>query len=343
MNNLPGNIGNRSLSFPYGRIFVLLAALLGAIFLSITLGATDTSAKDVLEALFSYDQENTSHRIIWRLRLPRTVLGLLVGASLSAAGTLMQALTRNPLADPGLFGVNAGAAFAVVLVLALTSIRSSFGLIWFAFLGAALASVAVYLLGSSNSSQPNPARLAVAGAALSILLISITRGITIIDHEILDQFRFWAVGSIDATTFSTVRQVLPFIVCGLVLSLVVSSSLDAVALGEETATSLDVDLVHIKILTAIAVTLLCGASVSAAGPIAFVGLVVPHAVRITIGSNLRLILRYCLLVGPTFLLLCDVAGRLAGNTGEIQVGVMTAAIGGPLFIHMVRSRRVAQV
>ncbi|WP_083914193.1 FecCD family ABC transporter permease [Ilumatobacter nonamiensis] len=323
---------------------VLLAAAVGlAVLLSLAVGAKSMPWSTVVDAVMSYDSTNTDHLIVRELRLPRTVLGLLVGAALGAAGALMQGVTRNPLADPGLLGVNAGAAFAVVLAIWGFGITSVSGMVWFAFVGAGIASVAVYVLGSAGRGNATPVRLALAGAALAALLFALTRAVTLLDQATLDQFRFWAVGSLGGRGTDVAGQVVVFIAIGLVLAIGVARHLNALALGEETATALGTKIAATRTVSVIAITLLCGSAVAAAGPIGFVGLVVPHAVRAWFGPDQRWLLPASALAGAAFLLYCDTLGRVLARPGEVQVGIMTAAIGGPVFIVLVRRTRMAQL
>lgn len=319
---------------------ILIALALVA---SLAIGAKSIPWSTVFEAFINYDPANTDLLIIRELRVPRTLLGLIVGLALGAAGALMQGVTRNPLADPGLLGVNAGAAFAVVLAIWLFGIRTILGLVWFAFIGAAIASVVVYLLGSGGRSGATPVRLALAGAALAALLGAMTRGVTLIDQATLDQFRFWAVGSFSGRTEGIAAQVAPFIVVGLIFALAVARQLNALALGEDAARGLGTHVGQAQAASVIGITLLTGAAVAAAGPIGFIGLVVPHVARSFFGPDQRWLLPASALLGSVFLLMADTLGRIVARPSEIQVGIMTAAIGGPVFIYLVRRTRMAQL
>jgi iron complex transport system permease protein len=271
------------------------------------------------------------------------MVGLLVGAALGTAGALMQGVTRNPLADPGLLGVNAGAAFAVVVAIWAFEITSLLGLVWFAFAGAAVTSVVVYLLGATGRGGATPVRLALAGAALASLLGAFTAAVTLLDQATLDQFRFWAVGSLAGRNASVAGQLAPFIAVGLVIAVGASRHLNALALGEEVAVALGTKVNLTRLVSVVSITLLCGAAVAAAGPIGFVGLVIPHAVRVWFGPDQRWLLPASALAGASFLLLCDTIGRVIARPGEVQVGIVTAAIGGPLFVVLVRRSRMAQL
>lgn len=323
---------------------VAISVVLGcAVVLSLMVGAKPIPAATVIDALINVDPSETNHLIVRELRVPRTIVGLAVGAALGVAGALMQGLTRNPLADPGLLGVTAGASLAVVLAIWAFDFGSLQQLVWFAFIGAALSSVLVYALGAVGTGGANPVRLALAGAAMNALLFALTRAVTLLDQATLDQFRFWAVGSLAGRDRQVATEMAPFILGGLVLALAVTRRLNALALGEDLARSLGVRIGATRALTGIAVTLLCGAAVAAAGPIAFVGLVVPHAMRAWFGPDQRWLVPASALAGPAMLILSDTVGRVIARPGEVQVGIMTAAIGGPAFVVLVRRSRMAQL
>jgi iron complex transport system permease protein len=321
----------------------MAAALAIAVLASLAIGTKAIPLGQVIDAFTDYDATNSDHLVVRELRQPRTLVGLLVGAALGLAGAVMQAVTRNPLADPGLLGVNAGAAFAVVLAIWQFGSSDIGTLVWFAFGGAAAASVVVYLLGSLGRGGATPVRLALAGAALSALLFSLTRAVTLLDQATLDQFRFWAVGSLTGRDDQVARSVGPFIAIGGVLALGLTRPLNAIALGDDAAAGLGVKVGLTRVASGAAIVLLCGAAVAAVGPVGFVGLVVPHAVRAVVGPDQRWLLPGCALAGPVVLLLCDTAGRVIARPGEVQVGIMTAAIGGPAFVFLVRRARMVQL
>jgi iron complex transport system permease protein len=312
------------------------------VLLSLAVGSKPIALSTVVSAFTDFDGSN-DHLVVRELRLPRTLVGILVGAALGTAGALMQAITRNPLADPGLLGVNAGAALAVVIGITLFGLGSVSSYVWFAFAGAFVTSVVVYALGSLGRSGATPVRLALAGAALSALLGSFTSALVLLDRQTLDQFRFWAVGSLAGRDATVMVQVVPFIVVGLVVGLACARPLNAMGLGEETARALGTHVGWTRAMTALAVTLLCGAAVAACGPIGFIGLVVPLAARTITGPDQRWLIPYSALLGPIVLLACDVVGRVIARPGEVQVGIMTAAIGGPAFVLLVRRVRLAQL
>lgn len=282
--------GRPSLSRRSFGIVVLAVAVGFGVLVSLAVGAKSMPLSTVIEAFTGYDTEITDHLIVRELRLPRTILGILVGASLGTAGALMQGVTRNPLADPGLLGVNAGASFAVVLAIWTFGITTVSGLVWFAFIGTAITSVVVYVLGSTGRGGATPVRLALAGAALAALLFALTRAVTLLDQATLDQFRFWVVGSLAGRGTDVAGQVVVFIAIGLVLALGAARQLNALALGEEAAKALGTKVNTVRVVSVLSITLLCGSAVAAAGPIAFVGLVVPHAVRVWFGPDQRWLL-----------------------------------------------------
>jgi len=284
---------------------------------------------------------SNDHVIIRSLRIPRTILGLGVGLALGLAGTIMQGLTRNPLADPGILGISAGAALAVVVGISVFDVASPGGFVWFAFAGAAVASFAVYALGAIGRGGATPVKLALAGAAMSTLLASLTSGILLADAATLDQFRFWAVGSIAGRDAEVVTAVMPFIVVGSIIALLLGRPLNTLALGEDLARALG-QRVHLQRgFAALSVVVLCGAATAGAGPIVFVGLVVPHIARSICGPDYRWILAWSAALAPILLLGADIVGRVIARPGEVQVGVMTAVIGAPFFIVLIRRRKLS--
>jgi iron complex transport system permease protein len=321
---------------------LILAGLALVLLLSVSVGARPIPIDRVWDLVWSPDGSDDAI-IVHDLRIPRTILGLIVGAALGVGGALMQALTRNPLGDPGLLGVNAGAAAAVVTATALFGIVSPLAYVWFAFVGAALASVVVYGVGASGRSGATPVRLALAGTAVSFALIAYVQGLTLIDRDTLDQYRFWEVGALAGHPPSLNRQIAPFIVVGLLLAFALSRPLNAIGLGDDAGRALGARPGRTRVLGALAIALLCGAATAAAGPIVFVGLAVPHAVRALTGPDQRWALPYSALLAPVMLLGADVIGRVVNRPGELEVGIVSALIGGPVFIAIVRRKRIAQL
>ena len=320
-------------------LVVCVAVLLLVAVASLSVGAKPLSVDQVWHGLFAhsgtYDDEVVAERL-WR-----TVLGLLAGAALGLSGAVLQALTRNPLADPGLLGINAGASAAVVTALTLFGVGSLTGYVWFAFGGAAGVGALVYLLGGTRNATP--VRLALAGTAITAALYGYLQAVMLLDNAALGTMRFWTVGSLASANATTIVQVLPFLVLGALLALALARPLNAVAMGDDTARALGAHLPRTRALSMLSATLLCGAATAACGPIAFVGLMVPHAVRSFTGPDLRWILPYAGVLAPVLLLGSDVVGRLVARPAELQVGVVTAVIGGPVFVYLVRRRRVVRL
>jgi iron complex transport system permease protein len=318
------------------------AALVVVLALSVSVGARSIPLGDVWRLVVSPDDSDAAV-IVRDLRIPRTVLGLLVGMALGLAGALMQALTRNPLADPGILGVNAGAAAAVVVAVAVFGSVAPALQVWFAFAGAGLATLLVYGVASRGRSGATPVRLALAGVSLTFALLALVQGITTLRPRVFDEYRFWAVGSLAGHDGSVVGQVAPFILAGLVLALLLARPLNAMALGDDVSRSLGASIGRTRVLGALAITLLCGAATAAAGPITFIGLTVPHVARAICGPDQRWVLPYSMLLAPILLLAADVLGRVVARPGELQVAIVTAVVGGPVFIAIVRRRRIAQL
>ncbi|MFJ9587597.1 FecCD family ABC transporter permease [Streptomyces acidicola] len=306
---------------------------------SIAIGAKELSLEQVWHGMF--DDTGTYGDVVVGERLSRTVLGLLAGAALGLSGALLQALTRNPLADPGLLGINAGASAAVVTAITFLGVTSLSGYVWFAFLGAAVVGALVWFLGGSRGATP--VRLALAGTAITAALYGYLQAVMITDGAALGKMRFWTVGSLASATDSTITQVLPFFGVGLLLALFLARPLNAVAMGDDTARALGANLGRTRALSMAAATVLCGAATAACGPIVFVGLMVPHLVRSFTGPDLRWILPYATILSPVLLLGADVVGRLVARPAELQVGIVTAVLGGPVFIFLVRRRRTTQL
>jgi iron complex transport system permease protein len=306
---------------------------------SIAVGAKALPPAQVWHGLFH--DSGTYADVVVGDRISRTVLGLLAGAALGLSGAVLQALTRNPLADPGLLGINAGASAAVVTAITYFGVTSLSGYVWFAFFGAAAVGALVWFLGGSRGATP--VRLALAGTAISAALYGYLQAVMIMDDAALGKMRFWTVGSLASATDSTIEQVAPFLAVGTVLALVLARPLNAVAMGDDTARALGANLNRTRALSMAAATVLCGAATAACGPIVFVGLMVPHAVRSFTGPDLRWILPYATVLSPVLLLGADVLGRMVARPAELQVGIVTAVLGGPVFIFLVRRRRTAQL
>lgn len=321
-------------------LLVILAALLLAPLASLAFGANPLPLDAVWKGLWSPDDSEASI-IVWTLRLPRTVVGILVGAAFGIAGALIQALTRNPLADPGILGVNAGAGFAVTLGVGVFGLSGVSGYIWFAFIGAAAATVLVYIIGSAGRGSVSPVQLVLAGVALGAVLNGFSTFLTLIDEETFRSIRNWGLGSIARTSLDDTLAVTPFLAVGAVIAVLLSSSLNSIALGDDLAASLGTNVARTRVLGIIAVTLLAGGATALTGGIGFVGLMVPHVVRWFTGPDQRWIIAYSALAAPVLVLVADVVGRVIARPGEIEVGIVTAVIGAPVLIALVRRRKVS--
>ncbi|UVY84109.1 iron chelate uptake ABC transporter family permease subunit [Brachybacterium sp. NBEC-018] len=322
-------------------LLLAVIALLAITVASIAVGARGIGLSTILDALFAFDPELDEHLMIRELRVPRTVVGLVVGPALGLCGALIQAFTRNPLADPGILGVNAGATFAVTLAVGLLGLTSPLGYIWFALAGAGAVTVLVALLGSIGGGRATPAKMTLAGVALSAVLGGLTSAIVLADREAFDDLRFWGVGSIGGRQLDVVLSFAPLIAAGVVIALAVARPLNALALGDELAASLGVRIGLVRGAVILAVTLLAGTATALAGPIGFLGLMVPHAVRWIVGPDQRWILAYTLVLAPALLLLADVLGRLILPSGELRVGLVTAVVGAPVLLLLARRRTVS--
>lgn len=312
---------------------LLALSLLG----SLALGARPVDLADVVGALTAFDG-SVEQIVVRDLRLPRTVVGLVVGAALGVAGVLMQGLSRNPVADPGLLGVSAGAALGVVAAITFAGVTTTAGYVWFGVAGAAAASVVVFAVAGRSPRSPLTA-LVLAGAAVSATLGSLTASVLVVDQQTLDQYRFWAVGSLQGRGLAVAAAIMPLIALGLVVAAMCARGLDALALGEDVARALGGNIGVVRLGTLLAIVLLTGAAVAAAGPIAFVGLVVPHLVRPFAGPRHGWQLMLAAAVAPTLLLTADVIGRLAVRPAELPVGIVMAVVGAPFLIWIVRRER----
>lgn len=310
--------------------------------LSLMIGARDIPMGTAWDALWHFDGSD-EHVVVRTLRVPRTVLAVIVGAALGVSGALIQAMTRNPLADPGILGVNAGAGFFVALGVAAFGLTSVWSYVWFAFLGAAVVTVAVYALGSLGRGGATPIRLTLAGVALGAVLSGITMGLMLLDPKTFDQMRFWNAGTVSGRGMDIVWPVSLFIAVGLTLAMAVARPLNALALGEDLARALGTDIVRTRVAAVAAVTLLCGAATAAAGPIGFVGLMIPHVARWIVGPDQRWILPYSMVGAPILLLVADIIGRVVIRPDELAVGIVTAFVGAPVLIALIRRKKVSSL
>lgn len=319
---------------------VLLIALAVTTVGSLAVGSKPLPLDQVWQGLWHRDGSEAA-TIIWTLRLPRAVVAVVVGAAFGVAGALIQALTRNPLADPGILGVNAGAGFAVTLAVGLFGVTGITGYIWFAFLGAAGATVLVSLIGAAGRGPLSPVTLVLAGVALGAVLGGFSTFLTLIDEDTFRAIRSWGLGSIARTGLDEVLDAAPFLLLGLLLAVGISGALNSIALGDDMAASLGARIRRTRVLALLAVTLLAGGATALTGGLAFVGLMVPHVVRWFTGPDQRWIILSSALAAPVLVLAADTLGRWIGRPGEVEVGVVTAIIGAPVLIALVRRRAVS--
>lgn len=320
-------------------LLVLAVALVLAALASVAIGARFISIPTVIDALTHLNQSDGGDWDVVHSRIPRTVAGLLAGACLGLAGTGMQGVARNPLADPGILGVNAGAALAVIVAVVFFGTRSLSGYIWFAFIGAAVAAVVVYAVASLGREGATPVKLALAGAALAAGLSSLLNALLITNQDALASFRNWQVGSIAGKDTEQILSVLPFMVLGMLVVLGTGRVLNGLALGDDLARGLGQNPALGRGVAAIGVVLLCGSATALVGPIGFIGLIVPHLLRALIGTDYRWLLPYSLLTAPVVLVAADVVGRVVLLPGEVPAGIISVIIGAPVFIWLVRKRK----
>ncbi|WP_449442740.1 FecCD family ABC transporter permease [Ureibacillus acetophenoni] len=304
-------------------------------FLSIILGYTNITIQTVIDAFTNFNGSN-EHIIIQDVRLPRALIATAVGASLGIAGALLQALTRNPLASPDILGFNAGASFAIVVALMLFSVTSLQATTWIAFGGATIAGLLVYFLGSIGRDGMTPIKMTLAGAAIAALFASLTQGLLVMDESALEQVLFWMAGSVQGRKLEILLAVLPYLAIGIVIAITISNKINILTMGEDVAKGLGQRTMFVKLITGLSVILLAGGSVAIAGPIGFIGIVVPHVVKSIAGNDYRWIIPYSGVVGGILLLMADIGARYVLMPEEVPVGIMTAIIGTPFFIYIAR-------
>ncbi|MFJ6655771.1 FecCD family ABC transporter permease [Streptomyces sp. NPDC091377] len=319
-------------------LLVLVAVLVAAMTASLALGSRDVTWTDVGAALGG--AERTLEEAAVAKRVPRTLLAVVVGAALGLAGAVMQGVTRNPLADPGILGVNMGASLAVVTAIAHFGLGSVSGYIWVALLGAGLTAGFVYAVGSLGRGGATPLKLALAGAAISAALASLVSAVVLPRNDISDTFRLWQIGGVGGASYPQLGTVVPFLAAGFLICLASARALNSLALGDDLAAGLGERVALVRAGAALGAVVLCGASTAVAGPIAFVGLLVPHACRLLVGVDHRWLLPFSALSGAILLTVADVVGRVVARPSEIAVGIVTALIGAPFFIHIVRRQKV---
>lgn len=327
----PGKLGG------FGRMGVVIAGVVlcaGLGVLSLFIGSGKMGIADSWAALQGRGAASDV-LIVQSFRIPRTCLALLVGAALGTAGALIQALTRNPLADPGILGVNAGAYLCVVIGAGVLGIGGTTGQVWCALFGALVVSIAVFLIGNTGAHGGNPVQLVLAGVAIGAVLGGISSAITLLNPEVFDKIRYWAAGSLQGRQIEVLTSVLPFILVGLLIAVVLAKQLNSLALGDDLARALGVRVVLIRSIGFVAIMLLCGAATAAAGPLSFIGLMVPHAVRSLVGPDQRWVIPLCMVFGPVLVLAADVLGRVLLGS-ELPVGIVVAFVGAPVLIWLVR-------
>lgn len=311
--------------------------ILGLVFvLSMVMGQVPTPFKTVIEAFTNYKPSSTEHIIITTTRISRSSVATLIGAALAISGALMQALTRNPLASPSIFGINSGALFAVVFATVFLSINSLFQLMWIAFLGGAVAAVMVFFLGSLGKDSLSPIKIILAGAAITAFFSSFTQGLLVMDEQSLEGVLFWIGGSVSGRSLDLILPIVPFMISAGIIALFLGSSINILTSGEDIAKGLGQQVLLVKLLMGIVIILLAGGSVAIGGSIGFIGLIVPHLVRVLVGIDYRWIIPYCAVYGGTLLLVADVVARIVIIPEEMPIGVMTAIIGVPFFIYIAR-------
>ena len=332
-----------SLSKPFWWVLTGAGLLVLMSLTSLMVGPVSVEVRQVWSALFNFDANDTSQVVVRELRLPRTLLAVISGCCLAVAGSITQGVTRNPLGGPGILGINAGAAFAMVTAIHGLNILTPRGYVWFAFVGALVAGVLVYLVAQVGPGGVTPVKLALAGAVVTALLSSWTSALLLLDEETLDEARFWLAGSLTGRGTEEARFLFPLIAVALVAALLMGSSLNTLSLGEDIAMSLGQRVGLVRLTAGIVSIVLAASAVAIAGPVAFVGLAVPHISRALVGSDYRWVTAMCLTSGPCLLLGADVVGRMVVSPLELQVGIVTALVGAPFLIFLVRSRRLTSL
>ena len=308
--------------------------------LSLAIGTENVGLSTVWHAIVDYT-DTGDQWIVYELRIPRTLLGIVVGIALGLSGALIQGVTRNPLADAQILGINSGAGLFVVAAIAFLGLRSVWSYVWFAFIGAFVAMALVYLIGMTGRAIATPVRMLLAGVAAGAVMEGLSYGIRLRNPRAFDSMRYWDAGALDGHTLAVVGAVAPFVVLGAAMCLYVSRGLNAVALGDELAVAMGGNVVRTRVVGLLAVTLLAGAATAGAGPIGFVGLMVPHAVRWFTGPDWRWICACSVFLAPALLLTADVVGRVVVKPGELPAGIVTAFVGAPVLIWLVRRRDAA--
>nr|WP_240804469.1 iron ABC transporter permease [Qingshengfaniella alkalisoli] len=322
----------------YFLTFVVVAAL-GL--MSVAIGTRTVPWGDIWAGL-SGNLETIGQAAVAK-RIPRTLLAAIAGAALGLSGAIMQGVTRNPLADPGILGVNMGAALAVVIGVAWFGMAGAQSYVWAAVVGAGATAIFVYAIGSLGRSGATPLKLALAGAATSVAFSSLILAIVLPRNDIAGGIRTWQIGGVGGATFESIQLVWPFLLIGFFISLLSARKLNALALGDELATGMGENVALARAMAALGAILLCGATTAVCGPIGFVGLVVPHVCRLLVGVDHRWLLPFSALTGAGLLLMADIVGRIIARPSELDVGIVTAFVGAPVFIWIVRRQRVREL
>lgn len=321
-----------------GVSIVVLALLCVA---SVAFGARDVALDDIFAGLGGDTSDVARAAVV--ARLPRTVLAVLVGAALALSGATMQAVTRNPLADPGILGVSGGAALAVVIGIAFFGISDAYSFIAASIVGAAGAAVFVYTIGSLGRGGATPLKLALAGAASSAAFMSLVSAVLLPRIDLLETFRFWQIGGVGGATWDRILAIVPVLAIGLVITLFCARGMNSLALGDDVATGLGEHVMRTRLVASAGAVILCGAATAIAGPIAFVGLIIPHLCRLLVGTDHRWLLPFSAIAGSALLVAADIVGRVIARPDEIEVGILTALIGAPFFIAIVRRQKVREL
>ncbi|WP_419883900.1 FecCD family ABC transporter permease [Peribacillus sp. B-H-3] len=324
----------------FTRVIISLIILLGlCILASLAFGSRMIGWADLMDGLFHPSNQSLEANVV-RQRILRTIFSMMCGAALGVSGALMQSVTQNPIADPSILGVNTGASLFVVCGIAFFNISSANQYIWLAILGAFIIAIFVFGIGSMGSGGATPLKLVLAGAATSAILSSLVVAVMLPRSNVMDQFRFWQVGSVGAGNWDSIKTFVPFLIIGILIAIFTGPALNALALGDDVATGLGV---RPNLLRGVAIcggVILCGVTTALAGPIGFIGLLATHAIRLLIGSDLRFLIPLSGLAGAIILTTSDVVGRLVGSPGELEVGIITAFIGAPILILLAKKSKV---
>ncbi|MDA2136529.1 iron ABC transporter permease [Bacillus cereus group sp. Bc256] len=312
-----------------------ILSLIGSIFLAVAFGAKDIHLQTVWTAVFNYNPKLTQHQIIYELRLPRVIGAAVVGAAFAVAGAVMQGVTRNPLADAGVLGINAGAMFVVALSFAFFPHMPYSYLMIVSFIGAVLSTVLIFIIGSATSGGLTPMRLTIAGAVMAALLHSLSSGVAIY-YDLSQDLAFWYAGGVAGVKWEHLKFLVPIILITILFATVIGRSISLISMGDDVATNLGVKTNRTRILGMIIVVILAGVSVSAVGSIGFVGLVIPHIARKLVGVNYRLIIPMSALLGAMLLVLADLGARTVNPPKELAIGIMVALVGVPFFLYIAR-------